>query len=212
MSKIQTIIVNVLKSLPNEDAANAVLPTLVGYQDEKTGHVYTLEEIQGIADEQREKARKAREANAVKLANARKREALKALEGEVSALAVEFAPEILAVFAKVTAAGGSVTVDGEGNFAVSGLKARTGGNNGGGRIGKDDPSGYLDSEGNRILGPLTTWAKANFSEQELQDMGCYTPQSGKFRTGTKLAKALGDHVSVDPMGREVSEDTETDAE
>jgi len=201
LSKIQQLVRNVITCAPNEEAAEGMLVMLQGYVNPATGETCDAEAIAKIAEEQREATRKGREAMAAKAERTRRNVALEALKGEVSSLTLDEPVTVLEVAAKVTAAGGSLTIDGEGTFGVTGLRSRKGGNNGGGRIGQNDPSGYLDSEGDRILGPLTTWAKDNFTNEELKEMGAFAPQSGKFRTGVKLAKALSEHVSVDPQGR-----------
>jgi hypothetical protein len=60
---------------------------------------------------------------------------------------------------------------------------------GGGKPAKLQPSGYVDSEGDRIFGALTDWTRDNLSESEQKEAGAFRP-NGKFRTGASLAKAL----------------------
>ena len=71
---------------------------------------------------------------------------------------------------------------------------------GGGKPAKDAPQPYVDSEGDRIVGPLTDWTRDNLSETEQKAKGCFRP-NGKFRTGASLAKALikAEVISASPV-------------
>ena len=83
---------------------------------------------------------------------------------------------------------------------------------GGGKPAKTEPQPYVDSEGDRILGPLTDWTRANLSESEQKAEGCFRP-NGKFRTGASLAKALikSERIVASPVPV-VETETETEVE
>lgn len=149
---------------------------------------------------QRDKARKKREGQAVGVAKAQKAKRLEKHKVAVAALGVS--EEVAALAITLAKDNGKLVVvvaeDGSVSFVTEGLRVR-GGNQGGGRIPAGKRSGWLSPDGNSILGPVTDWAKETYSEEELREKGCYTPQSDKFRTGTSLAKKLG--LEVDPEGR-----------
>lgn len=170
-------------------------------------------DIQGARDLVEERRAKARATLQKAKESARAAERRKALEAFNETLKGIEVPEALRNVLSDIPEGGKVFVvvnDDGPVFTTQAPKVK--GGRKGGRIAADAPSGYLDAEGNRILGPLTAWARSNFSEEELQEMGCYTPQSGKFRSGTALAKALGDNVQEDPNpeGEEVEAEEEAE--
>jgi hypothetical protein len=135
-----------------------------------------------------------REDNAAKLEKLRKAEEREALKLRLEALSTEaegmtLDSEGLADFiSRVEAETGMVRVRPDMTLEVTLPTVRKGGT-GGGKPAADAPQPYLDSEGDRILGPLTVWAKANLTEAEQTAAGCFRP-NGKFRTGTALGKAL----------------------
>jgi len=74
---------------------------------------------------------------------------------------------------------------------------------GGGKPAANAPQPYVDSAGDRIVGPLTNWTKDNLSEADQKTHGCFRP-NGKFRTGASLAKALikAEVISASPVPAE----------
>jgi hypothetical protein len=111
-----------------------------------------------------------------------------ALEKEAKGMTVS--SDTLGAFIKrVYAAGGSVILNEDLTLGLKLKGGRKGGNGGGGKPAADAPQPYLDSAGDRVLGPLTDWARANLSESEQKAAGCFRP-NGKFRTGASLGKAL----------------------
>ena len=202
MSTVTTLVKSILSAAPSEELAAPLLNGLHMYVDPSTGQAYGKEGIDAIVVEEREKARAARETLAAKAERSRRNVALEALQVEVDCLDLDMPEDILTVAGKVVAAGGQLTMDETGAFGIVGITVRTGtaGNNGGGRIGDGKRSGWLDTEGQSILGPVTSWVKKNFTEEEQKEAGAFAPQSGKFRSGEKLAKAF--NLTPDPLGRE----------
>lgn len=153
------------------------------------------------------------EANAAKVEKDRKRAEREARMKRVEALVKEgegitLTSDSLGDFVtRVETEGGLVAINPDLTIRVA-VKLPKVHKGGGGKPAKDAPQPYVDSEGERILGPLTTWAKDNFSDEELHEKGAYRP-NGKFRTGASLAKALikAEVISASPVP---SDDTDTE--
>lgn len=147
-------------------------------------------------------------ANAEKLAKEQRKQEREARKTRVEALVKEgesitLESDNLADFiGRVKAESGVVSVNEDLSLTVTVELPKARGT-GGGKPAKDAPQPYVDSEGDRILGPLTDWARANLSETEQHAKGCFRP-NGKFRTGASLAKALikAEVISASPVPSE----------
>ena len=132
--------------------------------------------------------------NAAKVEKARKAAEREALKAALAILATEAedmdldSPELGEFVERVRAAGGRVEITPELDLDVVLPEVRKGGT-GGGKPASDAPQPFLDMAGDRVLGPLTVWAKANLSEPEQIEAGCFRP-NGVFRTGKALSTAL----------------------
>lgn len=146
--------------------------------------------------------------NAKALERERKRAETEARKVRVEALVKQgegmtFESEGLAEFiTAVEAEGGVVKLTPKLKLAVV-VKLPKAGGKSGGKPANWAPQPYRDSEGDRICGPLTNWAKENLSEGDQKEAGCFRP-NGKFRTGESLAKALikAEVITADPVSTE----------
>lgn len=122
--------------------------------------------------------------NAANLEKARRKAAIEALNSEAGSMTLD--SENLADFVgRVVAEKGSVTLNPDLTLSVSLPTARRGG--GGGKPKADQPRPYVDAEGNRILGAVTDWLDANYTEEEQQEAGLFRP-NGKRRAGQNLVE------------------------
>ena len=152
--------------------------------------------------------------NAEKLAAEIRKQEREARKGRVTLLIKEgegitLQSENLADFiGRVKAEAGVVSVNEDLSLTVTVELPKARGT-GGGKPAATEPQPYLDSSGDRILGPLTTWTKANLSASEQKDAGCFRP-NGKFRTGASLAKALikAERITASPVPAKVETETE----
>jgi hypothetical protein len=148
-----------------------------------------LEELKKLFNERAENAKK-RAANAAKRAE---RESLNArlteLQKEGAALSFDFSA-LTDFVGKVAAAKGEVGLtlkDGKVTMEVFGVASTASATNGGGRPKKDAPQPFVDSNGERVTGPLTDWARANISQAELD---AAPKVGGKLASGAKLVEYL----------------------
>jgi hypothetical protein len=163
-----------------------------------TGKEFGVEAIEKLIADGKEKAGKRIAAAKKKLEKVALEKSQAELKAEVSK--VELSDELSAVLtmlvAKATGLDAYVVVsaneEGKLSFSVSGLKAPS---KGGGKPAKDQPRPFLDSEGDRICGTLTSWAKENLSPPVLAS----APHKGegdkrKLRSGSVLETFLkGEH-------------------
>lgn len=133
-------------------------------------------------------------ANADKLEKEARKQEREARKGRVEALVKEFEGITLeseglpALIERVVTEGGVVAINADLSLTVTVALPKARGT-GGGKPAKLQPTGYVDSEGDRIFGALTDWTRDNLSESEQKEAGAFRP-NGKFRSGASLAKAL----------------------
>lgn len=90
--------------------------------------------------------------------------------------------------ARVVAEGGQTVVNPDLTLSVTLPAVRKGGT-GGGRVKATHIQPFVDSDGDRVIGPITFWVKENLTELEAKEANCYRP-NGKIRSGETLTKAL----------------------
>jgi len=134
------------------------------------------------------------EANAKKLAAEVKRREKEARKARVEILAKEVEGLTLEseglgdLITRINAEGGIVALTPELGLAVT-LEMPKVHKGGTGKPPAWRPAPYRDSEGDRVYGALTDWAKENLSEADQKAKGCFRP-NGKFRSGASLGNAL----------------------
>lgn len=161
------------------------------------GAAVGLDDLKKLFAERKETAQKRAESAAKRIEREKLNAVLVAKQSEADKFAI--AADGLADFvASVEAAKGEVGLtvkDGKVAVTVLGIVATPakGGNNGGGRPKKDEPQPYVDSNGDRVTGPLTDWARNNLSEVDLEN----APKvGGKLASGARLVKYLKDNKFI----------------
>lgn len=126
--------------------------------------------------------------NAEKVAKAARKALLERLNNEAKSMTLSDA-NLGTFVSEVIAAKGTVTLNADLTLNV-GLPGR-GGNGGGGRVADDYEQPFVSAAtGKRVLGPITKWLDANYSEQEQKRIGGVFRPNGKRHSGAKLATAL----------------------
>lgn len=165
-------------------ASNEMLDTLLGMDDTRRAEILQLmagsdsaklEALVSDVENQKEKRAAAIKRKAEEAEKKARNEAIEAVTVRVQAFdATEDSYEDLeTLFDEVLELKGLITVDGFNDglptFTVHGLTRKTGGNKKG-RPSKTTPTDFTDTEGNRVFGAITDWARANLSEEILNPL------------------------------------------
>jgi hypothetical protein len=174
MSKQDAVIFGLIAQAPNATVRDSMLGNLAL--------------VRGIPQEEAAKLYEEFEAkNAEKNAKARRKAMIERLGKEAESITLH-SSELADFVARVVKVKGSVTINPDLSLSVS--LPKSGGGTGGGRVANDHPQPYVDSDGNRVLGPITFWLNNAFGEAEQKKIeGVFRP-NGKRRSGSALAKAL----------------------
>lgn len=163
--------------------------TLIAKQDSPEARAEAISKLAGLRSVSVEVLTAEFEAyqadNKAKLEKAARKARLEALSNEAKGMTLN-SDNLGDFVTRVVAEKVSVILNPDLTLTVSLPKAR-GGGKGGGKPKADQPRPYSTKGGERMLGAVTDYLDANFSEEEQREAGLYRP-NGVRRAGQDLAK------------------------